>query len=107
LRSAIACAASQGLGKACATALAREGVDLVINARNPTSLEATVDEIRRETGVKVMAVAADIATAEGRNKVLAACPDPGILINNAGGRRPEISGTSIVRDGSRRSTPTC
>ena len=87
-RSAIVCAASQGLGKACATALAREGVDLVINARNPTSLEATVDEIRRETGVKVMAVAADIATAEGRNKVLAACPDPDILINNAGGPPP-------------------
>ena len=87
-RAAIVCAASQGLGKACATALAREGVDLVINARNPTSLEATVDEIRRETGVKVTAVAADITTAEGQNKVLAACPDPDILINNAGGPPP-------------------
>jgi len=84
-RKAIVCAASQGLGKGCAIALAREGVDLVINARTAATLEATADEIRREAGVSVVAVVADITTAEGRAAVLAACPTPDILINNAGG----------------------
>ena len=84
-RKAIVCAASQGLGKGCAIALAREGVDLVISARTAATLEATADEIRREAGVSVVAVAADITTAEGRAAVLAACPAPDILINNAGG----------------------
>jgi 3-oxoacyl-[acyl-carrier protein] reductase len=49
-RKAIICAASEGLGRACALALARAGVDLVINARRPDVLEATADEVRRETG---------------------------------------------------------
>ena len=84
-KRAIVCAASQGLGRGCALALAREGVDLVINARTAQTLEATADAIRRETGVKVSAVAADITTPQGRAAVLAACPDPDILVNNAGG----------------------
>ena len=84
-RKAIVCAASQGLGRACALALAGEGVDLVINARNAETLHATADEIRRATGVKVDAIAADITTPAGRAAVLAACPAPDILVNNAGG----------------------
>jgi 3-oxoacyl-[acyl-carrier protein] reductase len=84
-RKAIVCAASQGLGKGCAIALAREGVDVVINARTAATLGATADEIRREADVSVVTVAADITTAEGRAAVLAACPAPDILINNAGG----------------------
>jgi 3-oxoacyl-[acyl-carrier protein] reductase len=84
-RKAIVCASSQGLGKGCALALAREGVDLVVNARTRETLEATADEIRRETGVRVTAIAADITLPEGRAAVLAACPDPDILVNNAGG----------------------
>ena len=84
-RKAIVCASSQGLGKGCALALAREGVDLVLNARTASTLEATADEIRRATGVRVTAVACDITTPEGRAQVLAACPEPDILVNNAGG----------------------
>ena len=84
-RKAIVCAASQGLGKGCALALAGEGVDLVINARGADALNATAEEIRRATGVRVTAVAADITTPEGRAAVLAACPAPDILVNNAGG----------------------
>jgi 3-oxoacyl-[acyl-carrier protein] reductase len=84
-RKAIVCAASQGLGRGCAMALAREGVDLVINARTAATLEATAAAIRAETGVAVTAVAADITTVEGRAAVLAACPAPDILVNNAGG----------------------
>ena len=84
-RTAIVCAASQGLGRACALALAHEGVNVVINARGADALNATADDIRRTTGVNVQAIAADITTPQGRAEVLAACPAPDILVNNAGG----------------------
>jgi len=84
-RKAIVCAASQGLGKGCALALAREGVDVVINARGADALHATAAEIREATGVQVTAVVGDVTSAEGRAALLAACPQPDILVNNAGG----------------------
>jgi len=84
-KKAIVCAASKGLGRACAISLAREGVDLVITARTAADLEKTADEIRKETGVKVTPVPGDITTDAGRAAALAACPEPDILINNAGG----------------------
>ncbi len=87
-KSALVCAASKGLGKGCALALAREGVNLVITARGREALEATAAEIRKSTGAKVVAVAGDITTAEGRAQALAACPNPDILVNNAGGPPP-------------------
>jgi 3-oxoacyl-[acyl-carrier protein] reductase len=87
-KRAIVCAASKGLGRACAEALAREGVDLVITARTPGPLEETAAAIRAATGVKVTAVAGDIATEEGKRATLAACPEPDILVNNAGGPPP-------------------
>ena len=87
-RKAIVCAASKGLGRACAMSLGREGVELVINARTAETLEATAEDIRKETGAKVTAVACDITTDAGREAVLAACPQPDILVNNAGGPPP-------------------
>ncbi len=84
-RTALVCAASKGLGRGCAMALAGEGVNLVINARNAGPLEETAEEIRDRTGVEVTAVAGDITTEAGRAMVLAACPRPDILVNNAGG----------------------
>src|SRR5579872_4616589 len=87
-KRALVCAASRGLGRGCALALAREGVDLVITARGREALEATAAEIRKLTGVKVTAVAGDIATPEGRAAALAALPSPDILVNNAGGPPP-------------------
>ena len=84
-KKAIVCAASKGLGRACAMSLGRAGVDLVITARTKETLEATAAEIRRETGAKVTAVAGDIGTEEGRQAALAACPNPDILVNNCGG----------------------
>lgn len=87
-RKAIVCAASKGLGRACAMSLGREGVELVINARTAETLEATAEEIRKETGTKVTAVACDITSEAGRNSILAACPEPDILVNNAGGPPP-------------------
>jgi 3-oxoacyl-[acyl-carrier protein] reductase len=87
-KRAIVCAASKGLGRGCAEALAEEGVDLVINARGAEALEATAEAIRAAHGVRVTAIAADITAAAGREAVLAACPDPDILVNNAGGPPP-------------------
>ncbi len=84
-RRAIVCASSKGLGRACAASLAREGVEVTITARNAETLEATAREIRDQSGVAVTAVPGDITTPEGRAAVLAACPDPDILVTNAGG----------------------
>jgi 3-oxoacyl-[acyl-carrier protein] reductase len=88
-RWALVCAASKGLGKGCAKALAAEGVNVVITARGAEALEATAAEIRATSpGVKVIAVPGDIATAQGRAAALAACPQVDILVNNAGGPPP-------------------
>lgn len=87
-RKGIVCAASKGLGKGCAMALAAEGVAVTIAARTAGPLEATAQEIRDATGSEVTAVACDVTTPEGRAQILAACPDPDILVNNAGGPPP-------------------
>jgi 3-oxoacyl-[acyl-carrier protein] reductase len=87
-RTALVCAASKGLGRGCAEALAAEGVNLVIVARTRDTLDETAGQIRAATGVSVTAVACDITTAEGRVLALAACPQPDILVTNAGGPPP-------------------
>jgi len=85
-KNAIVCASSKGLGKACATSLAKNGVNVWITARTAADLEATAAEIRAAApGVKVTPVPSDISTKEGRAAVLAACPNPDILVNNNGG----------------------
>ena len=77
--------ASSGLGRACALALAREGVELTIVARTAADIEAAAEEISSETGVQIIPVAADINSDEGRAAVLSACPEPDIIVNNSGG----------------------
>jgi 3-oxoacyl-[acyl-carrier protein] reductase len=87
-RRAIVCASSRGLGRACARALAAEGVEIVLNGRDAARLEATAEEIRSESRVGVTAVAADLCTEEGRAALVAACPEPDILVNNNSGPPP-------------------
>lgn len=87
-RTAIVCAASMGLGRSCAAALGAEGVNLVIVARRRELLESAAVEIQSATGAEIVAVVADVTTREGRDAILGACPDPDILINNAGGPPP-------------------
>jgi 3-oxoacyl-[acyl-carrier protein] reductase len=87
-KTALVCGASKGLGRGCAEALAAEGVNLVLVARNEQALNATCDAIRAAHGVAVTAVAADITTPDGRAKALAACGAPDILVTNAGGPPP-------------------
>ena len=87
-RKALVCAASKGLGRGCAEALAREGVDVTIVARTEAAVRQAAEEIGSLAGRAVHWVACDITTAEGRAAALAGCPDPDILINNAGGPPP-------------------
>ena len=86
--AALVCGASRGLGKACAAALAREGVNLVIVARTRDVLERSGREIARATGVAVTAVAADLTTPAGRAAAVAACSEPDILVTNSQGPLP-------------------
>jgi 3-oxoacyl-[acyl-carrier protein] reductase len=86
---ALVCAASKGLGRGCAQALVREGVNVVITARGDEALQATAAALRvLNPGVEVRTVAGDITTAAGRAAALAACPQVDILVNNAGGPPP-------------------
>jgi 3-oxoacyl-[acyl-carrier protein] reductase len=87
-RKAIVCASSRGLGKACARALAEAGCEVVINGRDRQRLEATAAELSI-AGVKVIPVVADVATPEGQQTLLAACPAPDILVNNNAGPPPK------------------
>ncbi|MGE4252872.1 MAG: SDR family oxidoreductase [Parvibaculaceae bacterium] len=84
-RTAIVCASSRGLGKACALSLAREGAAVVINGRDEKTLAAARDEIVKATGASVIAVAADVGTPAGQEALIAAAPEPDILVNNNGG----------------------
>ena len=88
-RRAIVCASSKGLGRACAMALANEGVHVTLTARGAEALKKTADEIRKANpGVTVTEIVGDITTPAGREAALKACPDPDILVNNAGGPPP-------------------
>ena len=87
-RKALVCASSRGLGRACAIALAAEGCEVFINGRDPGSLNEAAMAIRDCTGREVVQVVADLNTSVGREKLLAACPAPDILVTNNGGPAP-------------------
>ena len=87
-KKALVCAASKGLGRGCAEALAREGVEVTIVARTEATVRQAAEDIGATAGHPVQWLACDITTAEGRAAALAACPQPDILVNNAGGPPP-------------------
>lgn len=78
-RRALVNGASAGMGRAAAEMLAMEGVNLVICARGRERLEEAARDLRRH-GVSVTAIAADHSTDDGQARILAACPDPDILV---------------------------
>ena len=98
---ALVCGASKGLGYGCAQALVREGVNVVINARNAQALNQAAAKLiadsaelvsaggQKHSQPVVLAVAADITTAEGRAAVFSVAGGPGrhcdIVVTNAGG----------------------
>lgn len=84
-KHAIVCASSRGLGKGCATALAEAGCSVVLNGRDEGALHATAEGLRNRFGVTVDAVVGDVSQAEVQARLLAACPEPDILVNNNGG----------------------
>ena len=89
-KTALVCASSKGLGRGCAEALAAAGVNLVLNARGADALEATAAGIRARFGVQVTTVATDVATEDGRARLLDAAGSVDILVTNAGGPPPGL-----------------
>jgi 3-oxoacyl-[acyl-carrier protein] reductase len=87
-RRALVCASSQGLGLACATALAREGAQVFLNGRDPERLARAVDSVREATGATAIPVQADITTETGRQTLFESCTELDILVNNNAGPPP-------------------
>ena len=87
-RSAIVCASSRGLGRACAESLAREGVHVTLNARGAEPLADAARAIAAAHDVAVTTVAGDIGDEATRLALLAVCPAPDILVTNNGGPPP-------------------
>ena len=84
-RNAIVCGSSRGLGRACAISLARAGCTVVVNGIDAARLQATASEIAHSSNAQIIPVAGDVATPEGQERLLAASPEPDILVTNAGG----------------------
>jgi 3-oxoacyl-[acyl-carrier protein] reductase len=91
-RTALVCASTRGLGRACAESLGAEGVTLVVNGRIAEDVAAAATELGDRFGVEARGVAADLDTPEGRRVLLAACPDPDILVTNNAGPPPAVFG---------------
>ncbi len=87
-RNAIVCGASKGLGYGCAAALAAADADVTIVARTRATLDEAVGALQNAGKGRVQAVAADVTTPQGRAAVLEACPQPAVLVTNAGGPSP-------------------
>src|SRR5690606_19516648 len=87
-RVALVGGASKGLGRACAEALAQNGADVVIVARNEEKLRQVAREISDRSAVRVSYCACDITSDDGIRQVLDVCPNPDILVTNAGGPPP-------------------
>ena len=92
-RNAILLASSRGLGRACAESLAREGVNVVINGRTATDVDIAETELRAAHGVEVTGVVGDSTIAEVHNALLAACPEPDIVLLNGEGPTPSLFDT--------------
>jgi 3-oxoacyl-[acyl-carrier protein] reductase len=87
-KRAIVCASSQGIGLACALALAEESVEVWLNGRDPGTLAAAVKLVSDRATLPAHGVAADLTIGDGRRVLLQACPEPDILVTNNRGPRP-------------------
>ena len=88
-RAALVLAASKGIGRACAAALAAEGCDVAIGARDARALGETADAIRASSGRRVVAIPVDVTDADAAAAFVARAHDAlgriDVLVNNAGG----------------------
>jgi 3-oxoacyl-[acyl-carrier protein] reductase len=87
-RRAILLGSSRGLGRACAESIAREGVHVVVNGRTAADVDAAVAELQAGYDVEVTGVVGDSSTSEVHDALLAACPDPDIVLLNGEGPPP-------------------
>lgn len=88
-RKALVCASSQGLGYACALALAQEGAHVWINGRDAAKLANSAEKIKTTSGnPNLFTAVGDLTTDDGRAAIVAACPDADILVNNNAGPKP-------------------
>jgi 3-oxoacyl-[acyl-carrier protein] reductase len=87
-RRAVLLASSRGLGRACAESIAREGVHVVVNGRTAADVDAAVAELRSAYDVEVAGVVGDSTTTEVHDALLAACPEPDIVLLNGEGPPP-------------------
>jgi uncharacterized protein len=100
---AVVAGASEGIGAAFATALARGGLNIVIAARRPEPLEALASQLQADHGIRVRTVTGDLATVDGVGALVAACAEieVGILVANAAfapiGRFLERDEADLVR----------
>jgi 3-oxoacyl-[acyl-carrier protein] reductase len=89
-KTALVCAASQGLGRAVAAELAAEGASLILCSRNEGSLQKACDSIReQQTGVDVLGIAGDLSQSTDVERIVAAGQEHfgkiDILVTNIGG----------------------
>lgn len=87
-KTAIVCASSHGLGRACALELARAGCRVVMNGREVEPLQASAAAIREETGVEVITISGNIGDESVQDALVSAAGTPDILVNNNGGPPP-------------------
>jgi 3-oxoacyl-[acyl-carrier protein] reductase len=84
-RTAVVCASTRGLGRACATELARAGCTVVVNGRDPGAVEKAAAEIAEETGATTVPVAIDLDDPDAPARLVGAVGQVDILVNNNGG----------------------
>ena len=84
-KNALVTASTAGIGLAIATGLAQAGANVIINGRNPDTVQKVVDTLRKQLhGANVEGAAADLSTAAGAKALTDAVPSVDILVNNAG-----------------------
>ena len=96
-RRAIVCGGSRGLGKASAFSLASEGAEIWLAARSEGPLAEAAEEISGQTGVAVHTIAADVTSEDGRAAIMAACPNPDIMVTNPGVRQVPADFRTMTR----------
>ena len=84
-KNAIVCAASRGLGRGCAEHLADAGCTVFLNGRDEKITHETAEAISKRTGSKIIPILGDVSLVETQERLLDACPNPDILVNNNGG----------------------